>query len=197
MIQKRSRAECDIVRDGRISLAGERASEVIVGVAVSLWAGLLENLRIVHRPVRRLACFGPVVRSAAAVFVGVERRACALTCDGGAVFAKLQFRRTDGVEVGRAASGGTVVFGAFRWNPRAFYCGDAHRQIVSIDKANVVEVEVARSVEREFGERCWRFTAGTLALLTMTAVACFAYAVDAVRASPETATPVIGKLDCV
>lgn len=121
--------------------AGEGAGFVVVRVAISAWARVLENLRVG----RWLARVGRAVRAAAAVLRRVEGLAGALARDAlSPVRAHhLQLRRTRVVEVPDAPRGGALLAGASLRHHQ-------HRHVVPVHKAYVEEIKASGTVEGEF-----------------------------------------------
>ena len=123
--------------------AGECAGGIVVCVAVSLWAGFLEQLRVR----RGGALVRSRVRAAAAVLWFPERLARALArdvlCPVGA--GNLQLGGADAIQVHLAAGFVTVPAGASMRHHH-------HRKVIPIDQADVVVVEAAVAVGFELGE---------------------------------------------
>lgn len=124
--------------------ACEGAAQIIVGVAVRTWARGFEDQRVRRRftRVRRSK------RAAAAIFRRPKRLARAFASHrlfSSSVDARHpQLRRTRAVQIHDASRAAAVL-------PRASLRDDEHRDVVSVDEADVVEIETVRSVERELG----------------------------------------------
>ena len=183
-----------------MTLADEGAGMVVVSEAVVRGACIFEvDLGVVDAPGRRLAGLRRVEGAAAAVVVGEEGLAGALAADYLAGIAqKTKLLRTDGVDIGRASRRAAVV-GVHRCSRKAqvgaVEDGDAHRHVVAVDQAHIVEVLVAGTsgVQGELGQgrRCG--SAGAVALELAAAIAGLAAALaglveDAARAAPEAAS---------
>jgi len=173
--------------------ASEGAGFVVVGVAISAWASVLEYLRVR----RGLARVGRPVRSAAAVLRRVERLARALARDAlSPVRAHhLQLRRTRAVEVPDAPCGGALVAGASLRHHQ-------HRHVVAVHKAYVEEIKASGAVEGEF-RQCgrWSGTAASAFELAGATVAgdagelaCGVFGAE--RSAPETTSPRRRCSDC-
>uniref|UniRef100_A0A0K8TGT4 Uncharacterized protein n=1 Tax=Lygus hesperus TaxID=30085 RepID=A0A0K8TGT4_LYGHE len=134
--------EDNIVVGSWCSSAGESAGSVVVGIAVSVGTGLLEDRRVVNRPVRALASSRESVSTTTAVLVCVELHASAITSDS--PFSRLlgKLGRADGVQIGVATGRLTVVFAAVS-DLEATSWDHLDRQIVPIDETDVVVIEVA------------------------------------------------------
>ncbi|RRT68282.1 hypothetical protein B296_00018523 [Ensete ventricosum] len=175
--------------------AGERGGGVVVSVAVSPGAGVLEELGVG----RRLASVGAPVVAAAAVLGRPERFARALARHAltAAVRGRqhhLEVRRAHPVEVRRTAGGAASPAGASLRHHQ-------HRQVVAVHQTHVVEVHPAAAVERELrqGRRGCRATAGALhrarPAVSGGAAELAARVSSAVGATPESARPRGGRVE--
>ncbi|RWW65254.1 hypothetical protein BHE74_00027458 [Ensete ventricosum] len=175
--------------------AGERGGGVVVSVAVSPGAGVLEELGVG----RRLASVGAPVVAAAAVLGRPERFARALARHAltAAVRGRqhhLEVRRAHPVEVLRTAGGAASPAGASLRHHQ-------HRQVVAVHQTHVVEVHPAAAVERELrqGRRGCRATAGALhrarPAVSGGAAELAARVSSAVGATPESARPRGGRVE--
>lgn len=136
----RRRAErYDIV--GRRTCEG--ASPIIIRVAVRVRTRVLKHQRVL----RRLAYVGCAVRAATAVLLLLERLARALARDSFPAGARhSQLRRTTVVQISDASGVRTVGAGAALGNHQ-------HRQVVTVDEADVIEVLPCVAIERELRKR--------------------------------------------
>ena len=133
---------------------------------------MLEDGRVVDRPVGALAGFWTIVSTTAAVFVSIEFHASGLASNGPATAVlNDEFSRTDGIQIREATSTTTVILpttttsdeGTVLWN-----YGDG--QIVAIDKGDVVVVSVAHTIESKFGKGYWRDTSSSATFDPVSAV---------------------------
>lgn len=125
----------------------EGTSQIIVGITISAWACIFKHLRIR----RRLAFIRCAIRAAATVLILVKCRAGALTSNALSTVTRrhLQSRRTTAVQIHNASGGCTVSSRSTLWN-------NEHRQVVTVDEADVIEVQTTVTVELEFCKRSWR-----------------------------------------
>lgn len=157
-----------------------------------MWARVLERLRVL----RGLAGVGCAIRSATAVLVLLQRVARASAGDALSATARhTQLRRARAVQQVSDASGvRTVGAGATLWN-------DQHRQIVTVDETDVVEVLPRIAVKREFRECCrWRRAASAAVQLSGATIAGHAgkfprRILVAVRPPPKTSSPRRRRID--
>lgn len=164
----------------------EGAGLIVVCVTISMWARLLENLRVG----RGLACVRCSVRAAATVLRLPESLARALARDAFTPInaSHLELRRTNAVEVDHASGVGTIGATTALGNHQ-------HREVVPVHEADVEEIEAAVAVQGELGERGWRGSAasGTFQL-SGAAITCDAGefsggVVGAEGSAPEAASP--------
>ena len=129
----------------------ECAGGIVVCVAVSAWAGALEQLRVR----RGSALIGSRIGAAAAVLRFPERLARALARN--VLFSvgarDLELRGASAVQIHLAPGFGTVPPGAALW--------DHHqRKVIPINQAHVVEVEASVAVELKL-RKCGRGSSAT------------------------------------
>lgn len=156
-----------------MSLAHISAGVIIVGKGVDIWAIILDSLGV------RVdgASVGSIVSASAAVFVSTECRAGRLASNEFAIFVLLEIIRA----VGKlAALGGTAsIFGVTSTVTVARDGMNGNRQVVAIDKGDIVVVETTATLECEL---CQGSRVGSTSDSARLAVAGFT--------SPETSLPI-------
>lgn len=127
------------------STAGERTLVVVVGVAVGLWTGVLKRLGVWEV----WTCLWRVMCSTTAVFGVTKGQACALTSHDSTGPVQLHSARTNGVNVGIAASRRAIVCSRLPFGSSGSGA-HAHRKIKTINQTDVVKVLVSGTVKGDF-----------------------------------------------